>query len=154
MKSSKKPLKVPTYGPNDHLGHAANAKHEADWCVRNGYLDKAWGLYHEQQDRYSKHAVAGSGFTREGATALISSINESFANILRLEARHKEALAHLIYSIAGTRRPTKSQLKKLSAYFKRVKLSRTTLDDVNRLISQQRPLADFAQVAARVAKWE
>ena len=36
MKDANTPPKVPTYGPNDHLGHAANAKHLADWCVKNG----------------------------------------------------------------------------------------------------------------------
>ena len=70
MKKSKTPHDVPTYGPNDHLGHAANAKHEADWCVRNGDHDRAWGFYHEQQNRYLLHTTKrGSAFTPEATAA-------------------------------------------------------------------------------------
>ena len=118
MKKSKTPHDVPTYGPNDHLGHAANAKHEADWCVRNGDHDRAWGFYHEQQNRYLLHTTKrGSAFTPEATAALISSVNESFANILRLEAKHRQALSHMIYCVAGATKPTKGQLKKLPGIF-------------------------------------
>ena len=155
MKKSKTPHDVPTYGPNDHLGHAANAKHEADWCVRNGDLDRAWGLYHEQQNRYLLHTTKrGSAFTPEATAALISSVNESFANILRLEAKHRQALSHMIYCVAGATKPTKGQLKKLPSYFKRSKFSKATFRDVERLVSHQRKRADLQEIIARLAEWE
>ena len=128
MKKAKTPHDVPTYGANDHIGHAANAKHEADWCVRNGDLDRAWGLYHEQQNRYLLHTTKrGSAFTPEATAALISSVNDGFANILRLAAKHRQALSHMIFCAAGAMNPTKGQLKKLPAYFKPSKFSKAQL---------------------------
>ena len=155
MDNLRAPHKVPTFGPDDNLGHAANAKHEANWYVSNGDLDKAWGLYHRQQHHYSQHATKdGSVFTPEATIALISSVNESLANILRLESKHRDALIHMIYCIAGTTKPTKSQLKKLPAYFKRAKFSNTTFYDMERLISQQRPLADIQEIIGCVVGWK
>ena len=60
----------------------------------------------------------------------------------------------MIYCIAGTKKPTKSQLKKLPAYFKRAKLAKVTFHDVERLILQQRPSADLQKIMALVEKWE
>ena len=85
---------------------------------------------------------------------LISSVSESVPNILRLESKHREALAHMIYCIAGTTKPTKGQLKKLPAYFKRCKFSKAVFRDVERLVSQQRQKADVPEIVACVAKWE
>ena len=84
----------------------------------------------------------------------MSSVNESLANILRLKAKHQDALTHLMHCISGTDKPTKNPLKKLPVYLKRANFSKATMRDVERLIEEQRPLADLQVIMTRVAKWE
>lgn len=148
--------KVPIYSPTDYLGYAANAKHEANWYLKNGNLDKAWQFYQKQQYYYSLHIDSrhpGYGYTPEQAISLLSTVNESMANVLRLEGKHRLALMHMIYCVAGSNRSKKRHVNKLPAYFKRAKYAHVSLDDVYRLISKQKPLADLEGIKDAMEPW-
>ena len=146
------PHKVPLYGSDDYLGLAANAKHEANWHIKRNELDKAWKSHMREQHYYHQHAMK-CGFTPEHTVSLFSSVNESLANILRMEGKHKDALVHMIYCVAGARTPSKRVKKKLPAYFKRARLVGVSFSDVEELVLRQRPLADMRVIRDTVARW-
>lgn len=106
--------------PEDHLGKAAIAKHAAKAAIKEKRFNDAWRLLHEQQEHWLSHANRAR-FSKAQTLSLLSSINEDFANIHRLESRHDDALAHIIYALATDRKPTQALQKKLGAYFKRCK---------------------------------
>lgn len=146
------PYQVPLYGEDDYLGLAANAKHKANWRFEMGDFDEAWKAHMKQQRYYILHANK-SGFTPEHTVSLVSTVNESLANILRLEGKHRDALVHMIYRVAGARSPSKRVLKKLPAYFNRAKLDNVSFSDVEELVLQQQPLADMRAIKNAVAGW-
>ena len=155
MPKSTRPHHVPPLSPTDYLAHAANAKHEARWCVRNGRYSEAWGLFHKQQHFYLKHATRpGSAFTPAEIQSLNAEIHEDLANILRLESKHRMALAHLVYCLAATQRPKKGLARKLPAYFNRAKVVNATLGDAERLIRDHRRVPDLKGIVATVGSWE
>lgn len=106
--------------PEDYLGKAATAKHAAKQAIKEKRFNDAWRLLNEQQKHWIDHANR-EGFTKRQTLNLLASINEQMANIHRLEGRHHDALAQLIYAIGSDSRPPESRIKKLSAYFNRCK---------------------------------
>ncbi|WP_062359620.1 hypothetical protein [Vreelandella aquamarina] len=104
----------------DHLGEAARVKHAAKAAIKEKRYNDAWRLLNEQQGHWLSHA-GKMGFTKAQTLSLLSSINEDFANIHRLEGRHDDALAHIMYAIGSDRRAPQSRIKKLEPYFNRCK---------------------------------
>ncbi|WP_299083197.1 hypothetical protein [uncultured Ruegeria sp.] len=115
-------------GKSDYLGKAADAKHAAKAAVKAGEHDKAWGLFHEQKEHYLKHAQA-QGFDAEQVMRMDGSVSEDFANILRIEKRHTQALVHVLYWIVTSPQTIKRHDTKLEAYFARCKFQTTMLGD-------------------------
>jgi len=137
----------------DYLGKAAVAGDKAKKALQAGDFDKAWKLYHEQKQHYAGHAKR-SEFTPAQALALDGSVGESLANVLRLEGKHEEALAHLIYCLATASRPSKSQEKKLGAYLNRAKLESVTIGDILELTNRMRKRPDFRAIQIAIANWQ
>jgi hypothetical protein len=118
----------------DYLGQAAMLKQEAKSAIKEKEYDRAWKLFHEQKQQYLKHA-SRSEFTPSQTLALDASVSEDLANILRLEGKHNDAFVHILYWIKTSSHKTKSQEKKLVAYFNRAKIPALDLDEVNEFVS-------------------
>lgn len=136
---------------HDHLGKAAIACEEARKAVAEGKHDVAWGFLHEAKNQYVQHA-ARQRFTAEQTLALDAAISPSFANILRLENKHRDALVHMIYW-AATSTPSASLTKRVRPYFNRCKFQSVGLPDLEAFIDSLRPLPDFANIRDTVAGW-
>jgi len=136
----------------DYLGKAAVAGDKARKAIKSGNLDKAWEHYHKQKQLYAGHAKR-SEFTPAQALALDGSVSESLANVLRLEGKHQEALVHLIYSVATSPRPSKAQEKKITAYFNRAKLSKVSIEEVERFVEKTRNRPDLRAIQLAIARW-
>ncbi len=140
------------FSENDFLGKAAIAKRKAISAIKNKKYDIAWGLFHEQKENFMKHAVR-SEFSQRQIFALDSSVSEIFANILRLEGRHHEALVHIIYWIACSDKQTKRQHEKLIAYFNRAKLKNVEYSVVEGFIESMKRDPDFRVIQNNVKGW-
>lgn len=138
---------------NDFLGKAAKAGHDAKAAVKDKQYDKGWALYQEQKSFYMRHANR-SGFTASQALALDASVHEDMANILRLENKHEDALAHIVYFVlAGADRPIKRHQQKLKSYFNRCKLKNTDLSEAERIIASNTKLPEFTLARHIVSEW-
>lgn len=104
----------------DHLGKAAVAKHAAKQAIREKRFGDAWRLLHDQQCEWLQHA-SRERFIHQQMLSLLASIHKDMANVLRLEDKQGEALAHILYCVASSSRPTQAQQKKLASYFRRCK---------------------------------
>lgn len=141
------------FDSQDHLGEAAAAKKAAKQAIKDRRLDDAWRLLHEQQDHYLRHA-SRQGFTRRQTLALAGSIHEDLANILRLEGRHDQALASIMYLAATTTPPApKAIKKKLETYFARCKFKRTGKDKLTLFMRALRGDPDLRAAQAVVEEW-
>lgn len=137
----------------NHLAAAAIAKKAIKACIKEGKHDEAWSLLHSQQTDYLYHASA-HGFTAEQIIALTGTVQEQFANILRIEKKHHQALVHIIYWVATAgERPTKAQASKLSAYFKRCKFEGVMFETVQDFTKGQSPLPDILAIQQIVETW-
>lgn len=138
---------------DDHLGKAAVAKHSARQAVNEKRFDDAWRLLHEQQSEWLAH-VNREKFTTRQMFALLSSIHMDMANILRLEGKHDEALAHVIYSAAANARPTKEQIKKLGVYFRRCRFDERFTDTQAEFAARLLALnPDYRAAQIQVSQW-
>jgi hypothetical protein len=140
-------------GRPDYLGKAADAKHAAKAAVKAGEHDKAWGLFHEQKEHYQKHAQK-MGFGAEQVMRMDGSVSEDFANVLRIEKRHTQALVHILFWIATSTIPIKRHETKLAAYFTRCKFQTTTLSDAQRYLQSIDGIPDFSTIQSEVAAWQ
>lgn len=105
----------------NHLGKAAEHGNEAKQAIKERRFDDAWRSLNEQQSEWLSHA-SRFGFTKEQTLSLAGSVHSSMANVLRLEKKHDEALAHMLYFGATQREPVQGAFrKKLGAYFRRCK---------------------------------
>lgn len=138
---------------HDYLGKAAVARNEAKAALAEGRFDDAWRKYHEEKQHFLKHA-ARCNFTPAQTLALDGTVSKSLANVLRLEKRHRDAFAHIVYWVASSEIETREQGQKLRAYFNRCKYQQRGLDDVRALIDQLRPLPDFRAIQQAVAAWQ
>jgi hypothetical protein len=139
-------------GSPDYLGKAADAKHAAKAAVKAGQHDMAWGLLHEQKEHYLRHAQK-MGFDAVQVMRMDGSVSEDFANILRLEKKHTQALVHIVYWIVTSSVSIKRHETKLTAYFGRCKFETTTLGDVKRFLKSVDGIPDFAAIQSQVATW-
>lgn len=115
-------------GVPDHLGNAAQAKRSAKQAIKEKRFDDAWRHLHEQQSEWLAHAKR-SGMTKMQTLSMLSSIHEDMANVLRLEGKHEEALANILYCVSTNSNPTQAQKKKLVSYFRRCKFDKKYSDD-------------------------
>ncbi|BBV97900.1 DUF4236 domain-containing protein [Pseudomonas monteilii] len=146
-------LKAESENRKDYLGPAANVARAARDAMKAGKLDKAWSLQQDQKHLYLQHANQ-CGMTAREAIALSTSVHQSMANVLRLEGRHQEALAHILYWRAGSAdRSTKIQDQKVRAYFNRCRLKKTTLEDVQALIDLQSNMPSLPEIQGQVRDW-
>ncbi|MEH6565556.1 MAG: hypothetical protein V7756_09565 [Halopseudomonas sp.] len=136
----------------DYLYPAAEAGAEAARAVKAGEYDKAWAAYQDQKQLYMKHAEQ-SEFTGRQTIALDSGVHKGMANMLRLEGRHKDALAHALYWVIGSQIPVERCEAKVRAYFNRCKLKNTSLDDVLAFIESRTRVTSFALIRKQVKKW-
>lgn len=91
------------------------------------------------------------GWSARHTLVLDASVHEDLANILRLEKRHKDALANIIYWVAASRhRPIKKNADKLRVYFNRCKLKNTTLEDVETYLSRRKGSASYSAIQKQV----
>lgn len=136
----------------DYLGLAATCEQRAMQAIKDRQFDDAWRLLHEQKQHYLAHA-SRSEFTAAQTFALEGSVSEHLANILRLEGKHDQALVHLLYLLATSRRPTVAQEKKLPAYVNRAKLPDVSIDDVRSLLDQVTDSPDFSLIQSTISGW-
>ena len=137
----------------DYLGKAAKAGHAAKAAIRVGQYDAAWGLLHEQKTLYAQHANKGRWNARD-VLALDGSVSEQLANILRLEAKHEQALVHILYWIITSQKPIKRHEQKLRTYFGRCKFQITTLEEVQRFIGNNKKKPDFVTIQSKINEWK
>ncbi len=142
---------IKDFQDNDFLGKAAIAGDKAGKAKKDKEFDKAWKYLHESKGFYLQHAAA-QNFTHKQTLALDSSISISLADILRLEGKHDQALVHIIYWASGTNNFSKTDQKKVTAYFNRAKLSNSSIDDVFEIIAKNRLNPDFREIQVKVKK--
>lgn len=139
---------------HDYLGKAAEAKHKAKKAVKEKDFDTAWGLLHEEKQLYLQHGER-CNFTQAETIALDGCVSEEFANILRLEGNHDQALAHILYWIMSRAedRVIKRQEQKLRAYCNRCKFDGVDLEDVQYYIGTARHTPDIRNIQCQVSEW-
>ena len=137
----------------DFLGPAAVHKRAAEQAAKSGNFDVAWREVHNQQSCYIQHAKSHS-FDRAAALRITGSVHEDLADILRLEGKHDQALAHFIYFAATQGRYFgKTKNKKLTAYKSRARIPAVTMADVSRFIKELRMAPDFRSAQNQVGAW-
>ena len=142
----------------DWLNRAATVHKEAVAAIKAGEHDKAWGLLHKQQEYYTRHA-ANSGWNNTQLLSLIGNVHESFANILRKEKKHNQALEHILFWIKSDRRPaqyraTKRHESKLKSYFNRCKFEFVSLDEAMDYAKAEDGLTDLKNIRVQVSEWQ
>lgn len=143
---------ITTINPDDYLGLAANANNRAKIEIKNKNYEKAWELFLEKQQYFFQHAEK-QNFTACNTIALDASVSEDFANILRLENNHKQALVHMIYCVAGEYPTVKYKATKLLAYFNRAKLNNVTFKELEDFIFSLRKPPDYRAIQDKVKEW-
>jgi tetratricopeptide (TPR) repeat protein len=142
-------LEVPLYSDNIFLGDAARFKQQGLLAIKDKEYNKAWEFFHKQKDCYMKHADEHN-LTAQQTSELDASVGENLANILRLEGKHADALVHIIYWISTSSKVTKTQDKKLIAYFNRAKLNGVEASQVEKF-TETNP--NFQQIKTKLSEW-
>lgn len=143
---------VDTIDSNDYLGLAVNARNRAKIEMKNKNYEKAWELFSKQQQYYYQHAEK-QNFTGSQTIALAAGVSEDFANILRLEGNHKQALVHMIYCVAEEYPNVRYKAKKLPAYFKRAKFNNVTFEELEDFIFSLPKPPDYRAIQDEVKEW-
>lgn len=143
---------VSILGKDDFLGMAANAGHDAEAAIKAGQYDEAWKFLHVQKDYFSKHA-SRCGFSHRDTLCIDGSSGRSFAKILRLEGRHKDALNHILYWIATSRNPTKEHDKQLRSFFNKCDFKSATLEDVEKFLEFCKKDPNFLTIRTQIVEW-
>ena len=150
------------YSPSAHEISDPSAREEYIQAhvrrVKAGEHDKAWGLLHEEQGYYARHAAKNS-WSNTQLISLTGNVHEGFANILRKEKKHSQALAHLLFWIKSDKRPvqyraTKRHEAKLKSYFNRCKFEGVLLDEVMEYAKADDGLADLLSIRTQVSEWQ
>lgn len=141
-----------TIDSDDYLGLAANARTRAKIEMKNKNYEKAWELFSKQQHYYYQHAEKQK-FTVSQTIALSAEVSEDFANILRLEGNHKQALVHMIYCVSIEYPNVKYKAKKLPVYFKRSKLNNVTFEELEDFIFSLSKPPDYRAIQDKVKEW-
>ena len=136
----------------DYLGKAAVVGREITAAIKAGEHDKAWRLLHEKQVLYTKHASRWN-FGRVDTLTILSGIHGGFAEILKLEGKHADALVHVLYMVASDRRQLKKHTDSLRIYFNRCKLKETQLDELMAYSETVWCNPDFQAIQSKVSEW-
>ena len=137
----------------DYLGKAAERGHAAKAAIRDRKFDTAWKMLHEQKMLYAKHAKS-QHWTAKDVLCLDGSVSEDLANILRLETKHHQAFAHILYWIITSKVSIKRHQQKLSTYLKRCKFKNITLETVEKFIEPLKENPDFSLIQTKVEEWK
>lgn len=143
---------IDTIDAEDFLGLAANAHNRAKAEIEKKNYEKAWELFTKKQHYYYQHAEK-QNFTTSQTIALAASISEDFANILRLEKNHKQALVHFIYCVADEYPNVKYKAKKLPAYLNRAKLKNVNLKELENFIYSLSKPPNYRTIQDKVKAW-
>ena len=143
---------VDTIDSNDYLGLAANANNRAKIEMKNKNYEKAWELFTKRQHYYYQHAEK-QNFTASETIALAADVSEDFANVLRLEGNHNQALVHMIYCVAGEYPSVKYKAKKLLAYFNRAKLKNVSFEELENFIYSLPKPPNYRTIQDKVKEW-
>ena len=143
---------INTIDPEDYLGLAANARNSAKIEMKNKNYEKAWELFTKQQHYYYQHAEK-QNFTGSQTIALAANVSEDFANILRLEGNHNQALVHMIYCVSEEYPNVKYKAKKLKAYFNRTKLKNVNFDELENFIFSLTKPPNYRTIQDKVKEW-
>ena len=122
---------IRSFEENDFLGKAAREKDKAKLAMKEKDYSKAWRHFDEQRMNYIGHAER-CGWGARDTMRLIGSVHQNFANIFRLEKRHKDAFVHLVYCLSTDDRPSQGLKNKVKPYFNRLKLKNVTVDDAQK----------------------
>ena len=136
----------------DFLGLAANARSRAKAEIENKNYEKAWELFTKQQHYYYQHAEK-QNLTASQTIALVASVSEDFANVLRLEKNHKQALVHFIYCVADEYPNVKYKAKKLPAYLNRAKLKNVDFKELENFIYSLSKPPNYRTIQGKVKEW-
>ncbi|MCG9767848.1 hypothetical protein L1D59_04460 [Pseudoalteromonas piscicida] len=133
---------------------ALEARDKARLAMKSKAYNTAWLEFSRQAEFYAYFANQ-RGFSPQNALSLVASVDEDFANILRIEKKHKDAFFHILYwVIASSHRPIKKHEQKLLAYFNRCKFEETTLEDVRYFVEiQSSVMVNPLTVKEQVRKW-
>lgn len=140
------------FSREDYLGKAASLGDEAEAAMEQGDYDSAWRLLQEMKEVYGLHA-ARENFAPAQTLSLDAGVSLALANILRLEAKHADALVHILYWASTEHRTAKSSQQKLRAYFNRCRFKNVSMADAEALIAESRPLPDFVHIRDVVCHW-
>ncbi len=143
---------INTISPDDYLGLAANVNHRAKLEMKNKNYEKAWELFTERQYYFYRYGEEQK-LTASNIIALTADVSEDFANILRLEDNHEQALVHMIYCVAGEYPTVKYKAKKLPIYFKRAKLKDISFKELEDFIYALPKPPDYRTIQNKVKEW-
>lgn len=143
---------IDTIDEDDFLGLAANAHNRAKAEIKNNNYEKAWELFTKQQHYYYQHAEKYN-FTASQTIALAASVSKDFANISRLEKKHKQALVHFIYSVADEYPSVQYKAKKLPAYLNRAKLKNIDFEELENFIYSLSKPPNYRTIQDKVKEW-
>ena len=119
---------INTIDKDDYNGLYANASHQIQTALKAKDYDKAWSLTHSMQE-HALNSAKRQNMTKKQTFNFLSSIDIIQANILRLEKRHLDALAHIIKAYIQSEVPKSKSGNRLPAYWKRAKLH---IDDIDK----------------------
>ena len=138
----------------DYLGKAASSGRKAKEALKSKNYDLAWRYYNEQQSYYHQHINRSGSFSKKEVLRLDASVSEDFANVLRLEKKHDQALVHIIYWISASASwPIKRHQQKLEAYFNRCRFKKPSQKTVRNFIKEQNANPDFRSIQNQISLW-
>lgn len=142
--------------PN-YLFMSLEARKSALAAVKDGDYDEAWRCFHQQKEydlMHCTHIDSRGHYSARDILSREAKISEDLANVLRLQGKNKQALAHIVYWIsANYHEPIKKHSTKLKSYFNKCKFSDTTLEQVRDFISAQSRKPDFRKIQLQVQSW-
>ena len=136
----------------DYLGKAAKLGRQIAAAIKAGQHDQAWRLLHEKQELYTKHAQQFN-FSKLDTLTILTGIQGGFAQILKKEGKHPQALIHVIYMVASDRRRLKKHHNSLRVHFNRCKFKNSTIDDMYAYSERIWSKPDFQDVRRQVSEW-
>ena len=138
---------------DDFLGLAANEGTQASAAIEEEKYDDAWGHYQEMSQLYLRHAKK-ENFTVPQTLALVSSVHQAMARLLKLEEKHRDALVHILYCTACSNSKIEKELKHYRPFFNRCKFKNVKLEEVTSALEAWKDNPDFVAIRDTVAEWK
>ncbi|WP_148716495.1 hypothetical protein [Chitinolyticbacter meiyuanensis] len=138
---------------DDYLGRAAEAHTKARIAWRDKHYDEAWGNLITQKQLYLQHAIREK-FSAHELLALDASVDVHMANVLRMEGRHRQAFLHIMYAMmAGRTSFDIGAAERVAVYYRRAKLTKTSLSDVLDYARAHCGRVEFTEIREQTAWW-